>query len=269
MLVLSKMKQDSSVNCFFTLSWNNLAIISLLTIKNIEISKKSVVMYYHLLKDLHENLKKRMKKNFLVYTVCTLLLHSPFFSHASEITDGVKKTIDSIIEVVSKEEFKSDDKKTERQELIRKIVEKKFSYPEMSRRSLAKHWKERTPEEKSEFTSLFGNLLESSYARKIEGYTDEKIIYVDEKVKGNVALVKTIIQKSNDEIPVDYKLTKVGNDWKIYDFIVEGVSMIKNYRTQFRKIIRKSSYQELVKKLKVKVENINKDNEVKSDNLSS
>ena len=213
---------------------------------------------------------KQLIKNTI--TISAFLLISFFessFSHASEITDGVKKTIDSIIEVVSKEEFKSDDKKTERQELIRKIVEKKFSYPEMSRRSLAKHWKERTPEEKNEFTSLFGKLLESSYARKIEGFTDEKIIYVDEKVKGNVALVKTIIQKSNDEIPVDYKLTRVDNEWKIYDFIVEGVSMIKNYRTQFRKIIRKTSYQELVKKLKAKVENINNDKDVKSDSLSS
>jgi len=213
---------------------------------------------------------KQLIKNTI--TISAFLLISFFessFSHASEITDGVKKTIDSIIEVVSNGEFNASDKKTERRALIREIVQKKFSYPEMSRRSLAKHWKERTPEEKNEFTSLFGRLLESSYARKIEGYTDEKIIYIDEKVKGNVALVKTIIKKSNDEIPVDYKLTRVGNDWKIYDFIVEGVSMIKNYRTQFRKIIRKTSYQELVKKLKAKVENINNDKDVKSDSLSS
>ena len=213
---------------------------------------------------------KQLVKNTI--TISAFLLISFFessFSHASEITDGVKKTIDSIIEVVSNGEFNASDKKTERRALIREIVQKKFSYPEMSRRSLAKHWKERTPEEKNEFTSLFGKLLESSYARKIEGFTDEKIIYVDEKVKGNVALVKTIIQKSNDEIPVDYKLTRVDNEWKIYDFIVEGVSMIKNYRTQFRKIIRKTSYQELVKKLKAKVENINNDKDVKSDSLSS
>ena len=88
-------------------------------------------------------------------------------------------------------------------------------------------------------------------------------------MKGNVALVKTIIQKSNDEIPVDYKLIKLGNDWKIYDFIVEGVSMIRNYRTQFKKIIHKSSYEELVSKLKKKVENISNSNNVESDKLSS
>jgi phospholipid transport system substrate-binding protein len=103
---------------------------------------------------------------------------------------------------------------------------------------------------------LFGKLLENSYANKIESFTDEKIIYIDEKKKGNVALVKTIIQKNNDEIPVNYKLVKLDNDWKIYDFIVEGVSMIKNYRAQFKKIIHKSSYEELVNKLKKKLEKI-------------
>ena len=79
----------------------------------------------------------------------------------------------------------------------------------MSRRSLTKHWKERTAEEKKEFIDLFGKLLENSYANKIESFTDEKIIYIDEKKKGNVALVKTIIQKNNDEIPVNYKLIKL------------------------------------------------------------
>ncbi|MDP7580632.1 MAG: ABC transporter substrate-binding protein, partial [Nitrospinota bacterium] len=164
--------------------------------------------------------------------------------------------IDSVIDIVSREEFKNDAKKPQRRQLIREVVSKKFSYYEMSRRSLAKHWKKRTPKEKKEFMSLFGKLLENSYANKIESFTDEKIIYIDEKKKGNVALVKTIIQKNNDEIPVNYKLVKLDNDWKIYDFIVEGVSMIKNYRAQFKKIIHKSSYEELVNKLKKKLEKI-------------
>ena len=213
---------------------------------------------------------KQLIKEIITVTVIFLLLF--FISsviHASEITDGIKKIIDSVIDVVSKEELKNDNKKDKRRALIRKIVGKKFSYPEMSRRSLAKHWKERTREEKKEFIALFGELLENSYANKIENYTNEKIIYVEEKVKRNIALVKTIIQKSNDEIPVNYKLIKLGNDWKIYDFIVEGVSMVKNYRTQFKKIIHKSSYQELVKKLKKKVNDITDGDDVKSDKLSS
>ncbi len=209
-----------------------------------------------------------IKIYFTVAVVILLFFLELPITQASEITDGVKNTIDSIIDIVSKEELKNDAKKPERRQLIREVVSKKFSYYEMSRRSLAKHWKKRTPKEKKEFMSLFGKLLENSYANKIESYTDEKIIYVKELVKGNVALVKTIIQKNDDAIPVDYKLIKADNDWKIYDFIVEGVSMIRNYRTQFKKIIHKSSYEELVSKLKKKVDNISNNN-VESDKLSS
>ena len=209
-----------------------------------------------------------IKIYFTVAVVILLFFLELPITQASEITECVKETIDSVIDIVSREEFKNDAKKPQRRQLIREVVSKKFSYYEMSRRSLAKHWKKRTPKEKKEFMSLFGKLLENSYANKIESYTDEKIIYVKELVKGNVALVKTIIQKNDDAIPVDYKLIKADNDWKIYDFIVEGVSMIRNYRTQFKKIIHKSSYEELVSKLKKKVDNISNNN-VESDKLSS
>ena len=197
-----------------------------------------------------------IKNIFTVVVVILLFFLELPFIQASEITESVKQTIDSVVGIVSREDLKNNEKKAERRALLREIVSKKFSYYEMSRRSLAKHWKERTAEEKKEFADLFGKLLENSYANKIETYSNEKIIYVDEKKKGNFALVKTIIQKNNDEIPINYKLVKLDNDWKIYDFIVEGVSMIKNYRTQFKKIIHKSSYEELVSKLKKKLEKI-------------
>ena len=197
-----------------------------------------------------------IKNIFTVVVVILLFFLELPFIQASEITESVKQTIDSVVGIVSREDLKNNEKKAERRALIREIVSKKFSYYEMSRRALSKHWKERTAEEKKEFIDLFGKLLENSYANKIENYTGEKIIYVDEKKKGNVALVKTILQKNNDEVPVNYKLVKLDNDWKIYDFIVEGVSMIKNYRTQFKKIIHKSSYEELVSKLKKKLEKI-------------
>ena len=197
-----------------------------------------------------------IKNIFTVLAIILLFFLELPSTQASEITEGVKKTLDSIMVIVSREDLKNNEKKAERRVLLREVISKKFSYYEMSRRSLTKHWKERTAEEKKEFIDLFGKLLENSYANKIESFTDEKILYVDEKKKGNVALVKTIIQKNNDEIPVNYKLVKLDNDWKIYDFIVEGVSMIKNYRTQFKKIIHKSSYEELVSKLKKKLEKI-------------
>lgn len=200
---------------------------------------------------IHKVLIKKILFVFMVYTsLCSL----PPFAYASEISDGIKKTIDAVIEVVTDEELKKDAKKAERRALLREIISNKFNYSEMSRRSLSKYWKERTPEEKKEFIELFGKLLENSYSKKIESYTDEKIIYKEEKVKGNKAFVKTIVSQGSDQIPVDYKLIKSNDDWMVYDFIIEGVSMIKNYRAQFKRIIYKSSYQELVKKLKKKVE---------------
>lgn len=209
-----------------------------------------------------------IKKIFLVFMVYALLCSFPPFVRASGIADGVKKTIDAVIEVVTDEELKKNAKKAERRVLLREIISKKFNYFEMSRRSLSKYWEERTPEEKKEFIDLFGKLLENSYSSKIESYTDEKIIYKEEKVKGNKALVKTIVFQGDDQIPVNYKLIKSANDWMVYDFTIEGVSMIKNYRAQFKRIIRKSSYQELVKKLKKKVESFSDGSDLKSDAVS-
>lgn len=198
-------------------------------------------------------LLKRILSLFTGFLMLYPLLSS---AYASEITEGLKKTVDAVIEVVSNEELKKDEKKAERRALLRKIIGGKFNYSEMSRRALSKHWKKITPEEKKEFIELFGKLLENSYTKKIESYTNEKILYIEEKVRKNVALVKTIIEKGDDKIPVNYKLIKLANEWMVYDFIVEGVSLIKNYRSQFKKIIHKSSFQELVKKLKKKVEAI-------------
>lgn len=123
----------------------------------------------------------------------------------------------------------------------------------MAKRSLALFWKQRTPEEKKGFVSLYSDLLERSYIKKIENYSDEKIIYTDEKIDDGYAIVKTkIITKRNVEIPIEYKLLKKNNKWDVYDVVIEGVSLVNNYRNQFSKIIRTSSYEELVKRMQNK-----------------
>jgi len=108
-------------------------------------------------------------------------------------------------------------------------------------------------EEREEFIKLFGDLLERSYISKIELYGGEKISYVGESVDGDVATVRSkILAKQGTEVPVDYRMLRRGDRWMVYDVIIEGVSLISNYRTQFNKIIQTSSYQELVKKMKTK-----------------
>jgi phospholipid transport system substrate-binding protein len=123
----------------------------------------------------------------------------------------------------------------------------------MARRSVGIYWKQRNPEEHKEFVSLFTDLLQNTYIRKIERYKDEHVEYGEEKTDGPYSTVKTDIVSTKDQrIPVEYRLLKTGERWEVYDIIIEGVSLVNNYRGQFAQIIRSSSYEELVKRLRKK-----------------
>ena len=169
----------------------------------------------------------------------------------SEITGQLKSTIDNVIKIVTDETLKSD--KESRRVALRKTIDQRFNYHQMVMRSLAKNWDSRSGQERQEFIALFKALLENSYASKLESYSDEKIEYLDELVKGKYALVKTEVVRPSSTIAVDYKLINENGKWKVYDFVIEGVSMIRNYKSQFTKIIRKDSYEVLVQKLTDKI----------------
>lgn len=173
---------------------------------------------------------------------------------ASEITSQLKSTIDKVIEIVTDDRLKSDKKA--RRVALRATINERFNYHQMVMRSLAKNWKRRSDQERIDFTDLFKRLLENSYANKLEAYSDEKINYVGEVVKGKYALVKTEVVRASSTIGVDYKLIQENGGWKVYDFVIEGVSMIRNYRSQFTKIIRKDSYEGLVKRLTAKINDL-------------
>jgi phospholipid transport system substrate-binding protein len=128
-------------------------------------------------------------------------------------------------------------------------------------RSLAKNWDTRSGQEKQEFIALFKALLENSYANKLEAYRNEEINYLGEVIKGEYALVKTEVVRKSSTIGVDYKLIRENGVWQVYDFVIEGVSMIRNYRSQFTKIIRKDSYEVLVQKLTEKINEIKRGSE--------
>ena len=128
-----------------------------------------------------------------------------------------------------------------------------FDWNEMAKRSLGIYWKDRTPEEQKEFIKLFTVLLENTYMDKIEGYAGEKILYSRETVEDRYALVETkIVTRRDTEVGVNYWMLSENGRWFVYDISVEGVSLVRNYRTQFNDILARSSYQELLKKLKEK-----------------
>ena len=182
-----------------------------------------------------------------------LLMVSVCFAN-SEIKSQLKGTIDRVIKIVKDETLKNDHQA--RRAALRKTIDERFNYRQMVMRSLAKNWDARSGQERQEFIALFKSLLENSYANKLEAYRDEKINYLDEIIKGEYALIKTEVVRRSSTIGVDYKLINENGNWMVYDFVIEGVSMIRNYRSQFTKIIRRDSYEVLVQKLKEKINNI-------------
>jgi phospholipid transport system substrate-binding protein len=172
---------------------------------------------------------------------------------AGEPTDLVRQTTDQVLKILEDPNLQGPDKQAERQERLRKMADQAFDWNEMARRALATHWRERTPEQQQEFVRLFRDLVERTYMNRLETATQEKqdIQYVGEQLDGSRAVVKTnVVTKRNQQVPIEYRLHKVDGRWKIYDVLVEGISLVNNYRSQFNRIISSSSYDELVQKMK-------------------
>ncbi|MBT5549119.1 MAG: ABC transporter substrate-binding protein [Nitrospina sp.] len=183
----------------------------------------------------------------------------------SHITTDLKGTIDQVLEIVSDKELRKNPPL--RREKLRKVIALRFNYKQMVMRSLAKNFKDRSEQEREEFTILFKQLLENSYASKIENYQDETINYVGEMVKGKFAMVKTQIVRKDGVVDVDYKLLKENGQWLVYDFVIEGVSLIRNYRSQFSKIISTESYAALVSKLTKKINDLESNSKAEAEKL--
>ena len=174
---------------------------------------------------------------------------------AGPATDQVKGTVDQVLKILTDPALKGERKMKDRRVKLRQTVLERFDFSEMSKRSMGQYWKERTPDERTEFVGLFTDLLERAYIDRVEGYTGEQIVYLEETTDGNYSEVRTkIVTKRNQEIPIAYRLQRTDSKWSVYDIVVEGVSLVNNYRTQFSKIIRTSSYQDLVKRMQAKVE---------------
>jgi phospholipid transport system substrate-binding protein len=180
-----------------------------------------------------------------------------------EIQNQLKGTIDEVIKIV-KDEFLKNDHQA-RRVALRKTIDERFNYRQMVMRSLAKNWDVRSAEEQQLFIALFKSLLENSYANKLESFSNEKINYLDEVVKGEYALVKTEVVRKATTVGVDYKLVRENGVWQVYDFVIEGVSMVRNYRAQFTKIIHKHSYEVLVQKLTDKINTLKEGSSASGD----
>jgi len=171
----------------------------------------------------------------------------------ASVTAEVKKAVDEVVKLVSDKELKKSQNEKKKRKALRETIETIFDYGEMTKRAIGGHWKELSAPEKKEITGLFQTLLENSYANKIESYNNEKVIYLKEDTEDNYSEVKTkILTAKRDEYSVDYRLMNKDGRWMVYDVVIEGVSLVSNYRTQFSKIINNQGFKELVKKLRAK-----------------
>ena len=201
---------------------------------------------------------------YVLFAVSLFWVSGQVFAQ-SQITDDLKGTIDQVLKIVSDKGLQ--DNPALRREKLRQVIGLRFNYKQMVMRSLAKNYKARSDKEREEFTMLFKKLLENSYASKIENYQDETINYVGEMVKGKFAMVKTQIVRKDGVVDVDYKLLKENGQWLVYDFVIEGVSLIRNYRSQFSKIISTESYAALVSKLTKKINDLESNSKAEAEKL--
>jgi len=168
-------------------------------------------------------------------------------------TEVVQSAVTRAMTIVQDTELARPANAAQRRAELRRAAEELFDFGEMSRRALARHWNERSPQEREEFVRLFTDLLERSYLSKIENWSGEKVLFVSEATDGDYAAVRSkIITTRKQEVPVEYRLYRVGQRWQAYDVLFEGVSFIATYRSQFNRIIQNSSFAGLIDKMREK-----------------
>jgi phospholipid transport system substrate-binding protein len=199
------------------------------------------------------SLRRHVAQALLLALVLSAVTASP--ATAGAPSDQLKAQIDRVLKTLDDLELKREGRARERRAAVRKIANDIFDFGETARRSLGRHWQPRTAAERDEFVQLFADLLERSYISKVELYGGEKIQYLGDTIDGHQAKAQTkLLTKGGSDIPIEYRMHRKGDRWLVYDVIIEGVSLIANYRTQFNKIIQTASYQDLVKKMKAKQE---------------
>jgi len=175
---------------------------------------------------------------------------------AGGATEAMKITIDEALKIIQDKDLKQPGRAEERRRRLEQVVGARFDYQEMSRRTLGAPWNTLSEKDKEEFVTLFKTLLTNSYADKIETYSGEGVQYINERTEKDYAEVRTKVLTGKVEIPLDYRLLNKGTDWRVYDVVVDGVSLVNNYRGQFSKILRSSTYADLVDQLRKKSDKI-------------
>jgi len=193
-------------------------------------------------------------KRYLVIMTLLVGLILPVSALAGVPLETVKGHVDKVLDVLRDPSLKPESAKKAKKDRLRAISEKMFDFTELSKRTLAHNWTKLSPEQQKEFVGLFTSLLENTYTNKIMAYTDEKIVFTKEILltEKTVEVQSTVLRKSG-EIPIFYRVTLKDDSWRVYDVVIEGVSLVNNYRSQFKEILSNKPPESLIETLRKKV----------------
>jgi len=191
---------------------------------------------------------------FAVFMMLVMLAFAlPLADGAGTPLADVQLHVNKVLDVLRDPAVKGESMRKRRQDRIREISEKMFDYNELSRRTLAQNWNAFNEKQKNDFVELFKSVLESAYIEKIMSYSDEKVLFQKEsQLSEKTSEVQTVIVTKKTEIPINYRVIKTESGWKVYDVVIEGVSLINNYRSQFREILMNKSPDDLLEILRKK-----------------
>jgi phospholipid transport system substrate-binding protein len=196
-------------------------------------------------------------KNLFKRVLIVIGLAASIYATAADAgvpTDQIRVTVDQVIAILADPSLKTESRQKERREQLRRVIFARFDFAEMARRSLGPEWRRRTPAEQQEFINLFTDLLQDNYIGTIESYSGDKVGYNRElQEKDSAEVQTTLTTKGEAAYSINYRLRLVDKDWKVYDVVIENISVVNNYRSQFNRVISKSSYEELIRAMKEKM----------------
>jgi phospholipid transport system substrate-binding protein len=194
-----------------------------------------------------------MRRTLMTMTAALLLGLTASVAAALTPTETVKSRVDEALQSLSQTSNPTAAASEQRRAVIRRAADTLFDFPDMSRRALGRHWTDRTPAEREEFVRLFTDLIARTYIGKIDRYAGEPIAYLSERVDGDEASVRSqVVTAKGSQIPVEYRLHRANDAWTAYDVLIENVSLVGTYRSQFDRIIKAESFANLLRRLREK-----------------
>jgi phospholipid transport system substrate-binding protein len=218
----------------------------------------------YILQDLFLSCRVRFKNRFVnqqnmrrqkwpAVALGMLLLVAPESTFAGVASDQLKQSVEKIQTILADPSLKGEANSATRRQKLKEAVNERFAFDEMAKRSLGAQWQKRSASEQQEFVRLFTDLLEGAYLSKVEEYSGEKIQFVNERQEKDFAEVNTkLINRKGEDFALDYRLVNLNGDWKVTDVVIENISLVNNYRSQFNRVLSKSSFEDLLQAMKQK-----------------